>query len=418
MTGWLLLSYALGIVCATPPLAYLAERYWSRRMPLIVSVLLLAGSQVMYMEAPHYWVMCFARVIQGISSAAVWLLAFSLLCDTVQEQRFGRQIGIVMTGPTIGLLLGPPLGGTLNETLGYRSPFILAIILCAFDLFGRLLVMERHEAQKWKDVGISASEKSSIDEVKKIDAERSQISFFGVIATLCHSRRALTAFLNTFISGIVFTIMEPTLPLRLQDVYGFTSLKVGLIYLSASVPSIISTILSGTISDKGGAEWVTVISFLASTPWWITMAIRGPLGLFVTSLSLANFFIAATITPMTADLAAAARELEGIGYTHVFGALNFAYSCSTAIGPILGGEIYTVEDGWTVILGLVAILMFISAIASALGLGQTPLMVRLIRRLSGSSSAPISPVALKGALDIPSGTGGSLNTNDGRDRKR
>jgi MFS family permease len=73
-----------------------------------------------------------------------------------------------MTGPTIGLLLGPPLGGTLNETLGYRSPFILAIILCAFDLFGRLLVMERHEAQKWKDVGISASEKSSIDEVKKI----------------------------------------------------------------------------------------------------------------------------------------------------------------------------------------------------------------------------------------------------------
>jgi hypothetical protein len=39
--------------------------------------------------------------------------------------------------------------------------------------------------------------------------------------------------------SIVFTIMEPTLPLRLQDVYGFTSLKVGLIYLSASVPSII-----------------------------------------------------------------------------------------------------------------------------------------------------------------------------------
>jgi hypothetical protein len=35
-------------------------------MPLIVSVLLLAGSQVMYMEAPHYWVMCFARVIQGV----------------------------------------------------------------------------------------------------------------------------------------------------------------------------------------------------------------------------------------------------------------------------------------------------------------------------------------------------------------
>jgi predicted MFS family arabinose efflux permease len=48
------------------PLAYLAERYWSRRTPLIIAVLLLIGSQALFMEARVYWVMIIARVVQGM----------------------------------------------------------------------------------------------------------------------------------------------------------------------------------------------------------------------------------------------------------------------------------------------------------------------------------------------------------------
>lgn len=401
MTGWLLVAYALGLVCATPPLAFLAERYWSRRLPLIVSILVLAGSQVLYMEAPYYWLMCFARVLQGISSAGVWVVSFSLLCDTVAEERIGRQLGIVMTGLTMGFLLGPPLGGILHETLGYRAPFILSLAMCTLDLLGRLLVIEKHKAQRWLD----AADKESTDteDAAPTDraGERSQLSILKVIITLCRSKRAFTAFLNTFISGITFTILEPTLPLRLQDVYGFTSLKVGLIYLAAVVPSVISTVLSGRISDSTGVEWITVIGLLGSIPFWILMAIRGPLALLITSLAFANFFFAATVTPVTSDLASAAKELEGIGYAHVFGAFNFAYSCATVFGPLLGGLIYThVENGWTVIVTLSAGLLLVSAVASAFGLGKVPLMIRLVRRMNGSSSSsrPISPIALEKAM--------------------
>lgn len=96
------------------------------------------------------------------------------------------------------------------------------------------------------------------------------------------------------------------------------------------------------------------------------MTIRGPLALLITSLAFAgepialqkasvsqplcfsDFFLSAAVTPLTADLAAAARELDGIGCTfysyviykvvlmshppdaHVFGAFNFAYSCASA----------------------------------------------------------------------------------------
>jgi predicted MFS family arabinose efflux permease len=57
----------------------LSERYSNRRMPMLVGIVILIGSQVMLMEAPVYWLMCFARVLQGIGSSFVWVAGLALL---------------------------------------------------------------------------------------------------------------------------------------------------------------------------------------------------------------------------------------------------------------------------------------------------------------------------------------------------
>lgn len=57
----------------------LSERYSARRLPLIVGLVALIGSQIMFMEAPTYWVLCLARVLQGVSSSAVWIVGLALL---------------------------------------------------------------------------------------------------------------------------------------------------------------------------------------------------------------------------------------------------------------------------------------------------------------------------------------------------
>jgi MFS transporter, DHA1 family, solute carrier family 18 (vesicular amine transporter), member 1/2 len=60
-----------------------------------------------------------------------------------------EQLGIVMMGITVGFLLGPTVGGTLNDKLGYRAPFILGMIVCTVDLMGRLFIIEKHDAARW-----------------------------------------------------------------------------------------------------------------------------------------------------------------------------------------------------------------------------------------------------------------------------
>ncbi|KAG8759497.1 hypothetical protein FRC14_005785 [Serendipita sp. 396] len=384
LTGWLLFAYSLGLVCATPPLAFLAERYCSRRNPMTVSLFALIGSQILFMEAKWFWLMFLARVVQGISSAAVWVVAFALLCDTVLENKFGQYLGIAMTGVRLGYLAGPPLGGLLNEKVGYRAPFILGLIFCAFDLLGRWFVIEKHEAMVWMEKvqsGSSSHLVPSMDQETRVsDAplrQRSKLSVFTVIATLARSKRATAALLNIFINGIIFTIMEPTLPFRLQDVYLFTPYKVGIVYLIFSSPALITIPIVGYISDKFGVEWVTLVCLIASIPWWVAMSIRGPLPLLVACLAFSDILLAAVSTPLTADLAAVARDM-GIGYAHVFGAYNFFYSVAGAVGPIIGGQIYShVKSGWIVITGSVAGLLFAGAIVAMVGAGEKPIILRI-----------------------------------------
>ena len=115
-----------------------------------------------------------------------------------------------MTGLTLGVLLGPPISGVLNETkLGYRAPFIFSITVCVFDFLGRLFVLEKHEAAPWL-VGIHppSPETSSTRQepgeglpVAVTGRKKSQMSVLRVIVTLGRSKRAFTAFFNTFLYG-------------------------------------------------------------------------------------------------------------------------------------------------------------------------------------------------------------------------
>jgi MFS family permease len=115
-----------------------------------------------------------------------------------------------MTGFTLGFLLGPPISGLLNQTkLGYRAPFILSITVCIFDFFGRLFVLEKHEAAPWlvrtHTPSIEASpprqEPGEGLPVAVTGRTKSQMSVLRVIVTLGRSKRAFTAFFNTFIYG-------------------------------------------------------------------------------------------------------------------------------------------------------------------------------------------------------------------------
>ncbi|KAG2045226.1 major facilitator superfamily domain-containing protein [Suillus americanus] len=433
LTGWLLCAYSGGLVLSTVPIAMHSERYSMRRMPLIFGLIALIGSQVMFMEAPNYAVMAIARVLQGISSSVVWIVGLALLCDTTPEKNVGKQLGIAMTGLSVGLLVGSPAGGALYTRFGFRAPFIFGSICAVVDLLLRLLVIERSVALKWgydpsepsavvikeapdasstPDIQLSSipiahvhgstdpetneveeptvPDKSRLPNARKLSIARRSIidpaltqrpiPLLSVIFKLSQSPRALVALTMAFVYGLVQSMQEPSLPLHLQSVWRFNPDRVGLAYLAAVVPALISSPLAGFYVDRAGSDYITCICLLLALPWWIVMTLQHSLALFIFALAAQCFFVSGVVAPVTTELASVSRKMAGVGYAHVYGAFNLAFGIGTAVGPVIGGQIYDrARHGWTALCCITSALIVICVTLAFCYTGADPLLAKVLR---------------------------------------
>ncbi|KAL4265133.1 Major Facilitator Superfamily Vesicular Transporter [Pleurotus pulmonarius] len=430
LTGWLLFAYSGGLVVSTIPTAMLSERYNSRKAPLLWGLLFLIGSQIMLMEAPNYPVMVVARILQGLSSSMVWVVGLALLCDCTPKEVIGRQLGIAMTGLSIGVILGPPLGGLLYDHFGFRGPFVFGIAIAFVDLVGRLLIIETklgllesttppppapttgpvipisdtivfpgtlHTSDQTgsSSIPMTLRPSSRADQPTDVDSEsqeKPQLSLWQVLVQLAKSPRALSALFVTLTNGLVYATIEPALPLRLQDVWHLDSTRVGVVFIAGLAPSLLSSPIAGYLSDKMGPEWVLPFALLLAIPWWLLLIIRKELGMFIAFFVFASFSVSAVISPVTAELATVSRHIKGVGFAHVYGAFNVAFGVGSALGPIVGGQLYdhVKKYGWTIICVFIAGILVASLPLVLWWSGDIPLWRRLRNQLAYPGPRPQS----------------------------
>ena len=107
---------------------------------------------------------------------------------------------------------------------------------------------------------------------------------------------------------ITYTGLEPTLTLRLADLYGFGSTKVGLVILASGIAAIFgmkyykisyyiyrpnffsfeASPISGFLVDKSGVEWITsIVPALVAVPY-LLMIIKTTLPPFIVFFAIAS----------------------------------------------------------------------------------------------------------------------------------
>lgn len=154
LVGAVIAGYAIGRLIFDVPAGFLADKLGLNRT-MILGLGILIGASTLAGFASSYWVLLFARLLEGIASSIYVSAAIAFVLLSSDAAKRGTNIGsyqsILMLGPIIGPVVGAPIAGFF----GYNAPyfvfaavvFVAAVIMSIFSHQQKFNVV-RTEKQK------------------------------------------------------------------------------------------------------------------------------------------------------------------------------------------------------------------------------------------------------------------------------
>ncbi|ETI24772.1 hypothetical protein G647_04142 [Cladophialophora carrionii CBS 160.54] len=378
----LLSVYAAGLLFFAPICGILADWTSHRRGPFLAGLVLLSGSTLMLCFGKTIPILVVGRLLQGISAAVVWVVALALMADTVSEAESGQAIGYVSLATSMGVLVAPLIGGVVYERSGYYAVFGVTFGVIGFDILLRLALIEKKIAARWLEPASSTAVESApaapvqaeieLEDRKESTAVMEKNAAAAIaepqnrqhkrklpsILILLKSRRILVAFWGNLVGAMTFTAVDTTLPLYVNQIFGWNSLGAGLVFLALVVPGFAGPWI-GHLTDKYGPRWIAASGLLMSVPFWVLLRLVdhdtvGQAVLLCALLVLLGVATCLLLTPLMAEFSkvcdAKVRQEPDVfrgksAYAQSYGIFNVSWAGGSLLGPLVSAAVKN-GAGW------------------------------------------------------------------------
>jgi DHA1 family bicyclomycin/chloramphenicol resistance-like MFS transporter len=214
---------------------------FGRRPVLIWGVVIFLVATIGCILAPNVEVFLAFRMVQAVIVVGL-VLGRAVVRDMYPQDQAASQIGYVTMGMAVVPMIGPAIGGVLDETLGWQANFWLLAVL-------GLMVL----ALTWRDLGETAARGSA-----------SFAEQFRQYPELLASRRFWGYCLAAaFASGAFFAYLGGA-PYVGSEVFGLSAALVGIYFGAPALGYFFGNFISGRFSVRVGINgmilWGTILS--------------------------------------------------------------------------------------------------------------------------------------------------------------
>ena len=132
--SWASLAYLLASAMFLIPFGRLADMY-GRKKVFLTGIILFTASSTLLGLFPSSSTLVAFRALQGIGSSMIFGTSLAILVSVSAPHDRGRMLGISVAAVYIGLSAGPYIGGFLTKNFGWRSIFMVNVIIGLIVIF-------------------------------------------------------------------------------------------------------------------------------------------------------------------------------------------------------------------------------------------------------------------------------------------
>ncbi len=288
---WVILGYVLVVTSMTLCMARLGDILGKRNLFASGLSLFTIGSLLCGLSPGIYWLIAF-RMIQGLGAAVTQALGAAIVTEAFPSSERGKAMGIIGGTVSIGLAMGPALGGLLIGTLGWRSVFLINIPVGAlavwatfryipssgrngngqtFDFPGALLVLLLMGTYA---LGMTVGQRQGFGHAGTISLLLTAALFLAAFIIVekrtaspmvdMELFRNVLFSINLLMGWLVFIVVATsfTLPFYLEKVKEFRPEMVGLLMMILPVSMGLAALPAGWLSDRFGARGVSTLGLI------------------------------------------------------------------------------------------------------------------------------------------------------------
>ncbi len=133
--GFIISIYAWAVALLSIPLMVAASRFRLKSV-LIACIALFAAGQVGSAVAPTFELLVVARLLVAAGHAVFWSIASPLAVRVVGDRYASIAVGVIVTGSSVAMVCGLPLGRAIGLVLGWRMTFAcvasVSMLVCGY----------------------------------------------------------------------------------------------------------------------------------------------------------------------------------------------------------------------------------------------------------------------------------------------